>query len=36
MTSINFIIIIVIMVYFRQKPTEHKKAMNNKAGRQTD
>jgi len=30
------IIIIIITVYFRQKPTEHKKAMNNKTERQTE
>jgi len=33
---IIIIIIFIIEVYFRQKPTEHKKAMNNKTERQTE
>jgi len=32
----EIIIIIIIMVYFRQKATEHKKAIKNKTERQTE
>jgi len=36
-TGIVIIIIsLIIMVYFRQKPVEHKKAMNNRTERQTE
>jgi len=32
----TLVAIIIIMIYFRQKPIEHKKAMNNKTERQTE